>query len=399
MKHPITLSILFAISSFVITFFLSSMFRYSIPYVIWPPQNREFKLDSALNVQNVSVLWSNFDTNYYMGIVRFGYDRTPFSVEQYKNWAFFPLYPMLVKLGGVVIGATTHDSYLYVGLVLSNIFLAISLFLIFKLLNLLSFIFSDWLIFVFILLSFPSSYFLHLFYTEALFLMLSLLVLYLTFIKRYFYALLFLILCSLVRFQGILLLFPFITHYLFFNGPIGIKRIFKTGIYTFLSASGIFGFFYYMHYLTGDFLAPIKIQQSWGRGGIVYPLKSIIVYLDYSIKHGNLFKPDWVLNIILILFSLALLVYFFVFMKDIKPEFKIPLGIYYFVYLIVSTGTSDTASIYRYFSVLFPFFLTTTHLSKRYPVFLYSLLFVFGVLHAFFLLLFVNKFSAPAYGF
>jgi hypothetical protein len=42
----------------------------------------------------------NADSGWYENIVKFGYLQMPFSAAQQENWAFFPLFPALVRLAG-----------------------------------------------------------------------------------------------------------------------------------------------------------------------------------------------------------------------------------------------------------------------------------------------------------
>jgi hypothetical protein len=42
----------------------------------------------------------NADSGWYRSIVEFGYTQMPFSTAHQENWAFFPLFPALVRLAG-----------------------------------------------------------------------------------------------------------------------------------------------------------------------------------------------------------------------------------------------------------------------------------------------------------
>lgn len=56
-------------------------------------------------LDNVRTLLVNGDSGWYWTIVSSGYESIPFSAEEQHNWAFFPLFPILVRLvGGTIEG-------------------------------------------------------------------------------------------------------------------------------------------------------------------------------------------------------------------------------------------------------------------------------------------------------
>jgi len=136
---------------------------------------------------------SNFDGVHYLGISQLGY-------ADYEQ-AFFPLYPVLIRFLGEVLGG----NYLLAGLFISNICFFASLFLLYKLVRL---DFSDktarWTV-VFLIL-FPTSFFFGAVYTESLFLMLVLFSFWAARTNRWWLAGIAGLLASGTRFVGIFLL-------------------------------------------------------------------------------------------------------------------------------------------------------------------------------------------------
>jgi hypothetical protein len=70
----------------------------------------------------VRILLFNADSIWYQTIVRSGYDPGPFSLAEQQNWAFFPLFPALIRLtgGSIVAGVLLANlALLAAGLLLS----------------------------------------------------------------------------------------------------------------------------------------------------------------------------------------------------------------------------------------------------------------------------------------
>ena len=118
-------------------------------------------------------IWSfgNFDGVHYLRIAQDGY------IYQYTQ-AFFPLYPILIKL----VSFITFDNYLVSALVISNIAFLAALTLFYKLVTK---IYSQNIAFwsCLFLLAFPTSYYFGSVYTEGLFFLIIILVLN----KNFFY--------------------------------------------------------------------------------------------------------------------------------------------------------------------------------------------------------------------
>ena len=66
----------------------------------------------------VLAIWGVWDTGYYLGIADHGYvvqaSKDVMSVDQ-ANYAFFPLYPVLIKLFSFIVG-----NLFWAGLIVSN---------------------------------------------------------------------------------------------------------------------------------------------------------------------------------------------------------------------------------------------------------------------------------------
>ncbi|KKS94510.1 MAG: hypothetical protein UV71_C0025G0002 [Microgenomates group bacterium GW2011_GWC1_43_13] len=122
--------------------------------------------------------FGNFDGVHYLRIAQNGYDAlyTP---------AFFPVFPMLIKLASSVIPKNplvdtalyVDPAFFYSGLVLANVFFLLSLYFLYKLFRLDFSSKVSWAS-ILLLLLLPTSFYFGSIYTESLFLLLSVLVFY-----------------------------------------------------------------------------------------------------------------------------------------------------------------------------------------------------------------------------
>src|SRR5258706_12550657 len=64
------------------------------------------------------------DVNWSIGIAEYGYEHMPFNADVPRNWAFFPLFPLLLPLPAFVTG-----EFVITGRVISPVFSMQTLFL------------------------------------------------------------------------------------------------------------------------------------------------------------------------------------------------------------------------------------------------------------------------------
>ena len=64
------------------------------------------------------------DVNWYVGIAEHGYEHMPFNADVPRNWAFFPLFPLSLRLAAFVTG-----EFVITGMALSHICFLLALFL------------------------------------------------------------------------------------------------------------------------------------------------------------------------------------------------------------------------------------------------------------------------------
>src|SRR5258705_5270779 len=68
------------------------------------------------------------DVNWYVGIAEHGYEQIPFNNDVPRNWAFFPLFPLLLHLAAFVTG-----EFVLTGMAFSHLCFFFALFLLHRL--------------------------------------------------------------------------------------------------------------------------------------------------------------------------------------------------------------------------------------------------------------------------
>ena len=124
-----------------------------IPYLGFFPYR---EILDILNIPFFVKSFSNFDGVQYLLVAKQGY----MTYQQ----AYFPLYPLLIR----VVGDLLHIEYFYSALLISNLGFAIGLHYFYKLLRI-DFDKKKSLIGVLFLILFPTSFYFHVIYTEGLF--------------------------------------------------------------------------------------------------------------------------------------------------------------------------------------------------------------------------------------
>jgi Gpi18-like mannosyltransferase len=227
---------------------------------------------------------------------------------------------------------------------------------------------------VFLLLIFPTAFFLNAVYSESVFLFFSLASFYYSFKKQYLLAGIFGFLASLTRITGILLFIPVLFEYLKEHR----QRFFKpTLLKILLIPLGTLSFFFYHYLKFGDFFLFFKVEKLWGRG------------FHFNLDQLNLLTNPAISNFSLDLSFLifALITTFFVF-KNLRFSY----GIYMVSTLIVALSSGTAMSIGRYILILFPIYILGSTIKSEICKYIWVLVSVLFL--GLYTLLFVNHYWA-----
>lgn len=280
------------------------------------------------------------DVDWYIEIAHLGYARRPFTAEKQTNWAFFPLFPLLLRLASTLTG-----EYVFTGMALSGIFFFSALVLLHK--TVLEFGLSDADAdrAVFYLAAFPVSYFFSLGMTESLFLMLVVGSFYAAKREMWWAAALLGALAAATRVTGVLLLPALAVLYWQTYRTFRVRRNFLTLL---LIPTGLLAFIEFLYRITGNPLAFKDVAVAWGRE----PAFFLLPLLDY-LSDPLLVAEPWNFRLVNFLAATAALVCGFVLLKWRQWA----LATFTLSSMFVTLSTNMLQSQARYAMVVFPVFI------------------------------------------
>ena len=327
-------------------------------------------------------LFANWDTSWYMSIVQHGYH---FVQGKQSNAAFFPLYPLLVKIFSFYTNNTTI--ILITGFALSNIFCLLACFYLYKLVKI---DYSESIAFksVLFLLIYPVSFFFSIFYTEGLFLFLIVATFYYARQKNWPMVALFGFFLPLARSIGIFVLIPLVIEYLDLNSnDLELtKRFFinnfqkiKVDILYLLSLpAGAVAYMSYMYLKFGNPLIYLQAQIPWGT-----KFSSIIT--TWNNYHQNP-SPAFYGSIYKAIIILVLMIVIYLISQKTRLSYVVYLLVFLFFYL----SSNALLSIPRLVSVLFPLFIGLAIFSEQSRLREYAIIIASVMLLTLMTILFVN---------
>lgn len=309
-----------------------------------------FLLGGLLNPQNIN-FWqslSSWDSGHFLGIAQRGY----VAEEQY---AFFPLFPILIKIGSFF----TFNNYLVSALILSNIFLLWSLYFLYKLM---SYDFNEKIVRkgILYLLIFPTSFFLAMVYTESLFILLVVSSFYFARQKRWALAFFISIFAASAKPFGLIM--PLILGWEYLSQiEFKLKKINTNFLWIIFSPLGIVIYMLFLKSKTGNYFSFISSQANWQRElNLGFPITLVNNYLSvFSFESlGTRLFAQQTVEFFSVAFFVALLIYSW---KKLRSSYVI-----YCVLLALSAiSTGVLTSFPRFLLLAFPLFFPLAVLAKN----------------------------------
>jgi len=282
-------------------------------------------------------LFFRWDSGWYLSIVKNGYFYTP---GKESSVAFFPLYPMLIKIFSFLFGNPK-----LIGFIISNVALLFAAIYLYKLIKL---DFEDSNIAsktIFFMLISPVSFFFSIFYTEGLFIFLAISSFYYARKKQWLIASILGFFLSLTRSLGVLIFVPFVIEYLdinFESFKITFRKIKKDIFYLLLIPCGTLSYMFYLYFKFNDAFAFSHASLAWGR-------KFTSIFATLRNVYFNLFYQ--------IIFFGAVFIALFLIIYLIYSKIRISYIVYSILLLFFYLSSNALESIPRYLGVLFPLYL------------------------------------------
>lgn len=294
--------------------------------------------------------WSNFDGVHYLSIANTGY-------FQYQE-AFFPLYPLLLKLLGILF----KPAPVYIpALIISPVFFTLGLIFLYE--SLPSELQKNYGKLLVIILTFPTAFFFGAIYTESLYFLLTVLVYYFSRREQWIPAALAVSLAGATRVYGIVSMLLLIGC--FFKKNQKIKLNFMVALV--IAPIGLLSYILYLNWRTGDPLVFFHVQDAFGANrsgsGIVLPPQVAWRYL--KIIFTAFLQPTAASYFITICeFISAIYVVIIIIFAWIRKYDRLLL-IFSGIILTIPVLTGTLSSFPRYILSAFPVFLMADHVYNQ----------------------------------
>lgn len=206
--------------------------------------------------------WSRWDGYWYVRVATEGYSYVP---HDESSIAFFPLYPLLMRLAGLLVGRTDPAGLAFMGIVISNMALLAAVSGLFGLTRL-DFDRRTAARAVLYLLVFPTSLFLSAVYTESLFLALAVAAFYCARTGRWGLAGLLGGAAALTRPHGALIAAPLLAEFVLQRGFRPREFLRRDLLSLVLIPAAVLVFALYQQWQFGDAFAFLHAHaEGWGR--------------------------------------------------------------------------------------------------------------------------------------
>lgn len=299
-----------------------------------------------------SRIFSHFDSGFYLAISH-GYALPGSSQDWLKQWAYFPLYPIVLHPVSVVFHllGVPGDSDVLSGVLVSNLALFAALVYLFRLASAeLSVAAAQRA--VAYLLVFPTTFYFSAVYPESLYLLLSLAGFYHARRREWAATGILGALALLTRPQGLFLLVPLGLEFVAWWVTRRETRSLLRGLWLGMPLVALAGYALYSRAVTGYWLAfSTSASQAWGKR-LTPPIYPLIRYL-LAPDLGNAFSFDFrAVNFAVAVVFLALVI---VAWRRLPPAYSV--WLFLCVLFPLSTNGHYFFSLARYVSTAFPAFL------------------------------------------
>jgi hypothetical protein len=294
------------------------------------------------------------DTGFYIDIAEHGYKAAPYSSAEGANWAFFPAYPLLLRL---VAHGRSPEFYLATGFCFSLAFYGWGIWYLCRLL--LADYDGDTVSRAIVLFCFyPFAYSLAVFGPDSLLLFTVCAAFYYARERRWAIAGLAAGIACITRVQGALVV-PCLLYVYLKERDFQWRAIDRRFAAVLLMPSGLIAFASHLGFITGNPLAFIGIQRAWNNLPS-YPFAFLIRYFREPLLIGNGGWDPELLSVIVTGAMAGLVVW-----SSRKRRLPAEYCIFFALQLVVLISHTSTLGNLRYVTGCFPFALALGILTKR----------------------------------
>lgn len=290
-------------------------------------------------------IWGRWDSGWYMSIIQGGYRLNGEMLNTQSNIAFWPLFPLIVRGLSTLLPASwgTQGVILVIGILCSNVCLLMALTFMRRLVHQLGYNEEVARLAILLLLLFPTGFFLSTFYSEALFLCLSIAAFWGALNNDWRIAGICGGLAALTRPTGVLLLIPLSTlagqqhHW-------RLRFLLQQRVaWLLLIPLAQFTHLVSLIHLSHDLFAPYKVQAAWFKA-LTAPWQTILYPTPVFPPFTHIERIITVVFLLLAVIALFRLPYF-------------SLGLYALMSLGAFLPGGTLISAGRYCLVIFPCFI------------------------------------------
>lgn len=342
--------------------------------VTFPQSGSENVLIEPLSSSQFGEAFTRGDITWYFEIAQDGYEERPFSASQKANWAFYPLWPLVLRVSKLL-----GMSMAVWGTAVANLLSLVAGISLYKLMRL-DFNERTSELATILCFAFPGAYFMMRPGPESLFFLLVILTLYASRKQLWVLSGFLGALAVLTRLQGLLLLFPLIYMWLMDYRK---TRKFQIEIIAFaLIPIALLLHMANLYTLTGEFMASFHIQHAWDHHQS-YPFAASVRFLSFPSLvnyYGWNLRP---VNFLAAMGAVAVGIYSVLY-RRMSWAYLIYMALS--LYIIVARDNLN-ASL-RYMIPIFPIYITLAHILYKRETMKNWVLLLFGAIQTLFFIAF-----------
>lgn len=327
-------------------------------------------LDRGFNFTPITMLdiWMRWDSGWYYSIVSNGYTVNYDILNTQSNIAFFPLYPLLIKIVSLfAIDFSNHGTlYAFFSLLVSNICFLLSLIILTKICEELKFNEKLRSSIIWLIVLYPFSFYFSASYSESTFLLFFTLSFFYLIKEKYNLSSIFGALLAMSRPLGVLIVVPIFFRYILRQKS---KIYLKDLLWMSTIPVPFIAFLILAYQRTGDFLAPMHIQSAWGKHFQMPWLTLLPTNFHFPVIHY--------FDVFFLIASIFILAVY-VWKKKPFPE----ISLYSLFIIITPLFSGSVLSLGRYTIVAIPIYFLLGEIIEKYENLKIPILVLFSMLQA-----------------